>query len=324
MDKRLWKLHEAIIYAADKNQDSLQCECDFAEKIKKYPSVMEARFRRMQNIFEKLDLKPGSSIADLGCGTGINSVLAIILGAHKVYSIDMGLERLTSARIIIEFLNLQNSIEVINMDLLKWELPPNSLDGAFSAELLEHISDLSLLYKKLHLWLKTDGRIYARTSGNGKNYLLRRLFIREWNRLDVPYQADREAFIKKMCPQIESQSISKIAQRTRGLLLSELSEVLNEYSKKGTYPKDKSNCVPRNPCTGEYAERLLDPFKTSRQIDAEGFTTYVLKPDFSSLVFPNSLKRNIFKALGKVIAIAHPFSLYFAPWLEFLSIKKLV
>ena len=79
----LEKVRKAIIYATEKNPDSLNCEIEFTERLKLHPEILEARLHRIKHILRQLKFKPDNIIADLGCGIGINSVLCVVCGIKK-------------------------------------------------------------------------------------------------------------------------------------------------------------------------------------------------------------------------------------------------
>ena len=318
----LTKLREAIIYAAGKNPCSHGAELKFAERLKCSPHVLEAHLCRRQYVVKLLNAEPGSTLADLGCGNGVNSILSLMCGVGEVYAIEMEDKRFKTAQLIIDFLGLGDKIHLCKANLLEFNLPQNSIDGAFSAELLEHIADLPGLYRKLRVWLKTGRRVYARTGANGSTLIKRKTFKKTWNELDKKYQKQREEIISAKVPNLNAEEISVIAERTRGLLAEEIEEEAQKFMDSGELPIDRRPCAPRDPYTCQYMERLLNPIETTEQIDTEGFTTRVIRPDFSSLTVVNPIKRRAYWAMGQIIRFTHPLSLCVAPWLEFLSTKK--
>lgn len=313
---------EAVIYAAEKNPCSLGPELNFAAKLKSSPHVLDARLRRMQHVFKQLNVKADCILADLGSGNSVNSILSLMCGAGEVHAIEMGEKRFATAQIIVDSLGLRDKIHLYNADLLKFNLPRKSIDGAFSSELLEHIVDLSALYRRLRGWLKAGGRVYARTGANGKNWLTRKKVKKMWDHVDKGYQKQRKEIISAKVPHLNADEMSILAERTRGLLANEIEEEIERFMKCGQFPVRKWLCAPRDCFTGQYVERLLDPIGTAKQIDAEGFTTKIIRCDFSSLTIVNPIKRRALEVIGQIIRVTHPLSLCVAPWLEFLSTKN--
>ena len=218
----LAKVREGIIYAAEKNPCSHEAEMSFAERLKCSPHVLEARFRRRQYVVKLLNIKPCSILADLGSGNGVNSILSLMCGVGEVYAIEMEDKRFRTAQFIVDFLRLGDRIHLCKANLLELDLPRNSIDGAFSAELLEHIADLPGLYRKLGVWLKTGRRVYARTGANGRSLIKKKTFKKTWDYLDKKYQKQREQIISAKVPNLNAEEISVIVERTRGLLAEEI------------------------------------------------------------------------------------------------------
>ena len=318
----LSKVREAILYAAKNYKDSVDCELEFAEKVRLFPQVLQARLRRSQYVVEQLNVNRNCVLADLGSGNGLNSVLVMMCGARQVYAIEYEEQRFKTSEFIVNFLGLTDKVHLCRADLLEFNLPRGSIDGAYSSELLEHIADLPKLYRKVGVWLKSLGKVYARTGANGRNFLKRRFFRQEWEKCDRGYQKQRKEIIRLKVPHLSAEQISILVDRTRGLLSREVEMEVERFIKTGKFPIDKRPCPPRDPYTGEYMERALDAFEIAKLIDKENFTTRVMKPDFSSLTIVNPLKRQTCWFLGQIIKHTHPLSLCVAPWLEFLSTKN--
>jgi len=317
----LKKIAEALIYASKTNPCSHGAELDLVERLKSNNSLLEARLRRTQNVLKQLKVGPNGIIVDLGCGNALNSVLCLMCGIGEVHSIEVEDKRFHTAQIVVDYLDIGNRIHLYQANILDLDLPHNSIDGAFSAELLEHISDLSGLYKKLKDWLKTGGVVYARTGANGKNFRKHKTFRKEWDALDVDYEKQRLDIIRRKATHLNIDVASDIARRTRGLMSEEVEKEVDEWLHNGKLVIDRRPCAPRDPYTGEYMERLLDPFLVAKQIDNEGFKTNVLRPDFSSLTMETPFERHMYWFLGQLIRLTHPLSLCMAPWLELRSVK---
>ncbi|MHC4394348.1 MAG: methyltransferase domain-containing protein [Planctomycetota bacterium] len=322
MELTLERIAEAFIYAAEKNEDSHPAELRFIKRIKSNKNLLVVRLRRTRYILNQLGVMSDFTVADLGCGTALNSILSVMCGASKVYGIEVGEQRFNSAKIIVDYLELTDRIELHNDDLLKVELPTLALHGAFSSELLEHISDLPALYQRLRTWLVDGGKVYARTGANGKNPIKLRWFEKQWELLDKPYQEQREQIIRQRVSIAGEDEIRVLVERTRGLLSEEVVKEAENYVATGKLPPVRKPCAPRNPYTGEYMERTLDPFTVAREIDAQGYETKVLRPDFSCLTLANQVKRTACWAAGQIIRVTHPISLCLAPWIELLSVKR--
>jgi SAM-dependent methyltransferase len=319
----LSKIVEAIIFAARENQNSHVAELQFASKLDKQPEIMHARLGRVKYACRMLDIKPEAVLLDVGSGIGLNSVLSLFCGVREVHSVEMSYDRLRSAQLIIDFLGLEDRVHLHGQDVLNLDLRPRTIDAAFSFELLEHISDIGRLYSKLALWLKDGGRVFGRTGANGRNLIYHRTARKIWDMIDKEhYVGVREEAIRSVVPQLPEEDLKLLVGRTRGELIDEVRRVAEEYRRNRKIPPLKSGCAPRDPLTAQYMERLLDPYETMRIINAQGFRTSLLKPNFRNITTVNPLLSLGFKAIGGVIRLGHPVSLLFAPWLEFLSYRE--
>jgi hypothetical protein len=171
--------------------------------------------------------------------------------------------------------------------------------------------------------VKPGGRVYGRTGANGKNVVWRRTFPRQWDVIDDEnYVEVRRQAIRSVAPQIPDRDLKRLVSRTRGDLMAEVRRVAEEYRDTGRLPPPKQPCPPRDPVTGQYMERLLDPAETIRTMDAPGFETKLLPPNLGHMTIVNPLLLRGLKMVGTVLSLTHPASLPLAPWLEFLSVRR--
>lgn len=78
-----------------------------------------------RNIFYKTAIEaavPGKVVCDIGCGSGLLSILAAKAGATKVYAVEMDPGRASFAREIIAKVGYSNIIEVIHDDFLNIDI----------------------------------------------------------------------------------------------------------------------------------------------------------------------------------------------------------
>jgi SAM-dependent methyltransferase len=314
---------EAVVLAAKKNKDSHVAELEFADKLKKHPEIMEARLGRIRYACGVLGVKPGDVLLDVGSGIGLNSVLSLLCGVGEVHSVEMAHDRLCSARIIVQVLGVEDRVHLHGQDVLNLHLPPGTIDAVFSFELLEHIRDIGSLYGHLARWLKDGARVFGRTGANGRNLIYQRTFKKTWDMIDNEhYISIREETIRNLVPHLPNADLKLLVDRTRGELIDDIKQVAEEYRRNGVLPPPKAACAPRDPLTAQYMERLLDPNETLRIMDAQGFRTSLLKPNFENITTVNPILSLGLKIVGEVIRVSHPFSLLFAPWLEFLSHRE--
>src|SRR5687768_14278826 len=138
-------LSEALAFALEKNPKSHGAEEYLVRDIRNNPHLLRARLKRSEDVLNLLGPER-NVLGDMGCGNAVNSVLALMNGAGEVHAVEMEDQRFRTAQIVVDYLGLQNRIHLYQIDVLKLDLPENCLDGAFSAEFLEHISDIKAFY----------------------------------------------------------------------------------------------------------------------------------------------------------------------------------
>jgi ubiquinone/menaquinone biosynthesis C-methylase UbiE len=106
-----------------------------------------------------LNLRPGSTVLELGCGTGLNfSFLQEAVGpSGKIIAVDLTPEMLAQARRRIERHGWRN-IELIEADMTRVELP-QGLDGVLSTYAMSVIADHNTVIKRCAQALSDRGRL---------------------------------------------------------------------------------------------------------------------------------------------------------------------
>lgn len=319
----LGQLTDAIVDAAQANAGSHVAEKSFAARLRSHPDILTARLRRIAYVLKKLEVPPDAVVLDVGAGIGVNSALALFCGAREVHAVEMSEDRLRSAQMVTQALRVTDRVKVHGADILELELPAASFHAAFSFELLEHVRDLAGLYARLSRWLVPGARVYGRTGANGRNLLHHLTFRRLWDRIDHEnYVSIREQAIRRVAPDAPEFDIATLVTRTRGELLSDVERIALDYARNGALPPRRALSAPRDPLSGQYMERLLDPVRSIRLMDAQGFRTQLLPPCFDHITTVQPMRAAALRAAGAVISKLHPASLVVAPWLEFLSVRQ--
>ena len=85
-------------------------------------------------------LKPGDQVLDVGCGTGILSVLAVKLGAYHVNAIDLDPEAVASTKVNVELNNCSDSVDIYHGDLLSdFDFTADAITANLTAELVRKL-----------------------------------------------------------------------------------------------------------------------------------------------------------------------------------------
>ncbi|XP_006655550.1 LOW QUALITY PROTEIN: phosphoethanolamine N-methyltransferase 1-like [Oryza brachyantha] len=116
---------------------------------------------------EKLDLKPGHKVLDVGCGIGGGDFyMAENYDAH-VLGIDLSINMVSFA--IERAIGRKCSVEFEVADCTTKSYQPNTFDVIYSRDTILHIHDKPALFRSFFKWLKPGGKVlisdYCRSPG---------------------------------------------------------------------------------------------------------------------------------------------------------------
>ncbi|TFV57136.1 class I SAM-dependent methyltransferase [Geodermatophilus sp. DF01-2] len=113
--------------------------------------------------YDRLDLRPGMTVLDLGCGEGRHAFEAYRRGA-EVVAVDRGVSEVETTKRWLDALAQARetpagaAYEVVRADLLALPFPDASVDRVIAAEVLEHIPDDAAALTEITRVLKPGGR----------------------------------------------------------------------------------------------------------------------------------------------------------------------
>ncbi len=96
--------------------------------------------------YDRLDLRPGMTVLDLGCGEGRHAFEAYRRGA-RVVAVDRGVSEVETTKRWLDAIAAAGEApagaryEVVRADLLALPFPDESVDRVIASEVLEHIPD---------------------------------------------------------------------------------------------------------------------------------------------------------------------------------------
>ncbi|MGY1696044.1 methyltransferase domain-containing protein [Geodermatophilus sp. SYSU D00814] len=114
--------------------------------------------------YDLLDLRPGATVLDLGCGEGRHAFEAYRRGAHVV-AVDHGASEVATTRQWLGAIAEAGEApagaryEVVRGDLLHLPFPDASVDRVIASEVLEHIPDDARAMAEIVRVLKPGGRV---------------------------------------------------------------------------------------------------------------------------------------------------------------------
>ncbi len=121
-------------------------------------------------LLDMADLKPGKTVLDIACGTGLVTFPAasIIGDSGKMIATDISEGMLVIAREIARDKGF-NNIDFQRMDAEKIELPDNSVDSALCSLGLMYAPDPLTAVKEMHRTIKPGGNAVAAVWGKRSN-----------------------------------------------------------------------------------------------------------------------------------------------------------
>jgi SAM-dependent methyltransferase len=114
--------------------------------------------------YDRLEVHPGMTVLDLGCGEGRHAFEAYRRGA-RVVAVDHGPSEVATTRQWLDAIAAAGeapagaAAEVVRGDLLALPVPDGSVDRVIAAEVLEHIPDDGTAIAEIARVLKPGGRV---------------------------------------------------------------------------------------------------------------------------------------------------------------------
>ncbi|KAK4744169.1 hypothetical protein SAY87_010481 [Trapa incisa] len=120
-----------------------------------------------KDFVEKLELKPGQKVLDVGCGIGGGDFYMAEKYEAEVLGIDLSVNMISFA--LERAIGLKCSVEFEVADCTTKEYPENSFDVIYSRDTILHIQDKPALFRSFFKWLKPGGKVlisdYCRSPG---------------------------------------------------------------------------------------------------------------------------------------------------------------
>ena len=114
--------------------------------------------------YDRLDLRPGMTVLDLGCGEGRHAFEALRRGA-KVVAVDWGVPEVETTKRWLGAIAEAGEApagaryEVVRGDLTALPVPDASVDRVMASEVLEHIPDDATAFAEIARVLRPGGRV---------------------------------------------------------------------------------------------------------------------------------------------------------------------
>lgn len=271
-------------------------------------------------------------LLDYGGGHGMLSLLAKEYGIGTVIHNDIYSVSCDDAKTIGVMLDLEADDYVPgDIDAVLKYFNANGIicDSVANYDVIEHIYDIDGFLEKLHLLSPGPMSIFLASAANERNPRINRMLMkmhREFENQDREPKAGRKPtdatraiaelrrnIIGEYAPSLSPADVDKLAVLTRGLIVRDIQDKVDEYRKCEVFPPQPSH--PTNTCdpyTGNWFEHLMNPETLASVLDSTGFNTSI-KCGFYDRP-KNLLRRWVKLILNILIRIMGKQGLFFAPF----------
>ena len=237
----------------------------------------------------------GKRILEAGCGFGWDAVGLALTGGNEVVASDILPSMIEGMSECLETMK-RNGVDLpvtpLHADICDLDLPSQSFDGVFTTEAIEHVHDLQLMFRNCYRLLKPGGVALIVNDSNRYNAAARAHSLESWTDRDEswehvewlkkevrpvehanakPYGVMREDMIRAADSKLSEADIARLRVATAGMIRPEIEKAVADFRASGMLPVRDEFGWCRNPETGEYSERLLDPWELKTWLREAGF-----------------------------------------------------
>jgi ubiquinone/menaquinone biosynthesis C-methylase UbiE len=237
-------------------------------------------------------------ILDVGCGLGWQALAVSMIGDNSVVASDILQSMVDGATECANSLRARGvkvDVTPVRGDICNIDLPDESFDGIYSWEAIEHVHDLDRMFDSCARLLRRGGRLVILNDSNLRNRKVKREHEAMWNERERswdwsnylrsirpvehgnarPFELMRREIVEAANPTLNEVSVQLVVNATAGMLKPEIEEIAVSFNEDTRLPRRPELDWCRNPLTGEYAERLLDPFELADMMRRRGFAVKV-------------------------------------------------
>jgi len=287
------------------------------------------------NYFFEKTMAKDAKVLDLGCGFGMMATLFRLFGSEEVVGYDLNTEKIGLFQKLISYIGSEtNNVKPVLGDSTRIKYPDEYFDVVITNETLSHVREMESTIDEVNRVLKPGGRFLIR-DGNNSLFLWgrvrRRMF---WHRVEkgpvdhssfrstdipLPFLEVRKKMIFERFPEMDLEELDLLSKETLGLYGDEIYEAVIEFERTGKISKHPEFPY-RNPITGEFPEREINPIKLKVMLRERGFEIAFI-PFFPAASFSNieMIIKSLFYLIGKHLSF---FQLFFTPGFALLGVKK--
>ena len=238
-------------------------------------------------------------VLDVGCGFAWQALAVSMIGNNKVIANDILPSMIDGANDCVKHLRAQGvrfDVTPVLGDICDLDLEQHSFDAIYSLEAVEHVRDLGRMFDNCARLLKKHGKLIIVNDANVLNRSLKNEIKKMWVEREEswewarylrsirplehgearPFSVMRRKIIETVRPSLDESSIKAIVKATAGLLKDDIEKIAIDYNEGYSLPEVPELDWCRNPLTGEFAERLLNPFEMSDMLKSRNFAVKLL------------------------------------------------
>lgn len=264
---------------------------------------------------------------DLGCGFGLRAILIRLFGAGSVVAYDITEDTISNLKKLLSILPPLENFHVKKGDGFRLDFADSDFDIVFVSSVLSHCWDQIYFIDEVERVLKTEG-IFLLFDENNSLYIPGRRDRRRFWRmceagpiydktcgLEIPYIVTREKIIKEKFPSLDYCNVKRFARLTKGMWGEEILNAVSNLIKGNKEDIVRPKFPYRNPESGTFPEREINPLRIMRYLMKIGFKVRIIRfcsprfvgirgilkklflPIFTKLPFLFLLKDNAFMLL---------------------------
>jgi len=282
------------------------------------------------------------TLIDYGGGSGILSLLAKEIGVGTVVYNDIHDVCCHDAEYIGKALNLQAD-HYVNGDvdgLLSYLNKKKITCGSVvSFDTIEHIYDLDDFLAKI-IKVTTDSLVLMlASSANHLNPIISRRLMNIQRKMEfegktkndsddprdtgTAYVLLRRKIIDTANIMLDDQEKDLIALKTRGMRKDHILNALMVYSTQKKLPQEPDHATNTcDPITGNWCERLMNPFTLMNKLSKKGFSTRVMSGYYGSGGEGSYFKKLMRLSLNIAISLNEDYGLKFSPFYCIYAIRN--
>ncbi|MEZ6097921.1 MAG: hypothetical protein R3E01_03010 [Pirellulaceae bacterium] len=236
------------------------------------------------------------TFVDFGAGSGIACFAAKALGIGSVVYSDIYDVSAKDASLLGEQTGYPADHYVVgDLPVLAQYLRKHRLtsDAFISHDVIEHVYDMQDMFQQLSQMMTLGNTLWLSSAANPLRPRTRRTLAALANRYEhtdrspqwgdkqrdanKAYLSIRREMIRDMLPTLPPEQLETLARHTRGLRQDDIQVAVDRFRDTGEMPAVPEH--PTNTCdpwTGNWAERLMDPYQLVHKLSEFGFDMHVL------------------------------------------------